>query len=497
MNWLRSIRKPLEKIAITDGQRGRHGMFLRQPPHLSRAILWTLMITTTLLLLWAAIARIDEVVMAPGKLEPINSVIPVQSAEAGVIKTITIREGQRVKAGDVMIQLDTEAIAANVKALEERLANLRAEYDFYQKLASNPSAAVTDGLPGSLPEEVVALAKDRATLAADNNLLAAMLKHSPAGLPLTPEQLQLFEVAERDREERIKQATLAAESAEKQLSALVSQASAAEKLLKNSREISESYETLTNRGSMSRIEFLLRQAEYIRSQTNVEIIADRMAGLRLDISRAREEQRNVDTAYIKEAMNRRTENDKNISEIDARLGKISLEVRRQITDGEGSLAMARVRLQHHTISAPADGVIQELRFKKPGAVISPSEALMLLVPDESLVAKVEIPNEKIGFVKEGMDCEIRIDTFPYREFGQIHGKLAIIGSDAVPNASKTGFVFPARVSLNTQSLVVRGQTTAMQSGMSVSVNIHVRRRSVMSLFVDFLMRPVEQLEQVR
>ena len=496
MNWLRSIRKPLENAAEMDRRPGGHGMFLRQPPTLSRAILWTLMGTTVALALWAAIARMDEVVAAPGKLEPLNSTIPIQAAEGGVVLSIPFKEGQRVKAGDVLIQLDQEAAAAAVRALEDRLANLKAEYEFYQKLAADPVAAVVSR-PGGLRDEVLSLAKDRASFTGDNNLRQAQLAHSADGIALSAEQRQLFEIAEQDRKERIQQATLAAEAAEKQLSALERQASAAAKLLINAREIAESYKTLTDVGSMSRIEFLLRQAEFIRSETNVEVIADRMEGLRLEIARAREEQRNVSTAYIKNAMDIRAENEKKISEIDARLGKISLEVRRQLLEADGMLAAARFRLQHHQITAPADGIIQELRFKKPGAVVSPSEALMLLVPDEALVAKIEIPNEKIGFIRPGMECEVRIDTFPYREFGQIHGTLAYIGSDAIPNAAKTHHVFPARVELRQQHLMVRGQTTAMQSGMSVSVNIHVRRRSVLSLFVDFLMRPVEHLEEVR
>jgi hemolysin D len=498
MKLLRRIREPMEKASAGSSERGAHGMFLKQPPTLSRAILWTLMLTTVAMILWAAFAQIDEVVSAPGKLQPIGSVQDIQAPVEGVLTTIHVKEGDSVEAGQILIELDQEAASATMQTLLNRLEDLKTEYGYYQKLIEETDSVLKEVQAGALPEEIISLAKDRASLIGDNRLLQAQLLHNADGADLTPDQLQLFNIAEQDRKEKVKQANLAAQSAEKELEAITGQRDAAERLAANSREITSAFESLTEKGSTAKVEFLLRQSELIRNETQVEVLADRMEALRLEISRAREEELNVETAYLKEAMSRRSDNDKKIAELDARLGKLSIETRRRIGDTEAELATAKVNLSHHSITAPYAGTIQQIKFPQPGSVVRASETLLQLVPsDERLIAKVEIPNQKVGFISAGMPCEIRVDTFPYREFGQIHGTLEILASDAVLNEPRTAFMFPARIGLEREYLSVRGKRTELQSGMSVTVNIHVRKRSVLSLFIDFLMKPIDQLEEVR
>ena len=121
-----------------------------------------------------------------------------------------------------------------------------------------------------------------------------------------------------------------------------------------------------------------------------------------------------------------------------------------------------------------------------------------MFPDDALLASVYITNKDIGFVKEGMTVDVRIDSFPFSEFGDIKGKLVWIGSDALPpDQIYQYYRFPAKVRLSRQSLLINGRKVPLQSGMGVSTNIKLRERTVMSIFTDMFSSSVESLKTVR
>ncbi len=97
-----------------------------------------------------------------------------------------------------------------------------------------------------------------------------------------------------------------------------------------------------------------------------------------------------------------------------------------------------------------------------------------------------------------MTVDVRIDSFPFSEFGDIKGKLIQIGSDALPPDQIYPFYrFPAKVQLETQQLQVNGRKILLQSGMAISTNIKIRDRTVMSIFTDMFSSNVESLKTVR
>ncbi|HEY9807176.1 MAG TPA: hypothetical protein V6D04_11450, partial [Candidatus Obscuribacterales bacterium] len=112
--------------------------------------------------------------------------------------------------------------------------------------------------------------------------------------------------------------------------------------------------------------------------------------------------------------------------------------------------------------------------------------------------KVYITNRDIGFIKEGMDVDVRIDSFPFSEFGDIKGHLTSIGSDALPpDEIRKYYSFPAKITLDEQTLRVRGREVPLQSGMSVSTNIKIRQRTVMSIFVDLFAKQLDGMKAIR
>jgi hemolysin D len=128
-NWLQGGQDFLESAVRSDHEE----VVLKQSRVWARAITWTLMGGTALGLAWLATARTEEIVVAPGKLEPLNRVIDVQMPLQGIAKTILVREGSRVKRGQILIQLDTEASKENHKATVEASDLKKAELRFKEQ----------------------------------------------------------------------------------------------------------------------------------------------------------------------------------------------------------------------------------------------------------------------------------------------------------------------------------------------------------------------------
>lgn len=124
--------------------------------------------------------------------------------------------------------------------------------------------------------------------------------------------------------------------------------------------------------------------------------------------------------------------------------------------------------------------------------------VLKIVPDDQLVAKIFINNQDIGFVKENMPVDVRLDPFPFSEFGDVKGTLIWIGSDIVPtDQMNPSYRFPAKIKLDKQTLSINSQEIRLQSGMPLSANIKIRDRTVISLFTDFFFKNSVSLNHVR
>jgi hemolysin D len=117
----RSLLK-VTQDAIERRVRSSHqSMALQQSRFLARSITWALVGTTAAALAWLALAKTDEVVVAPGKLQPIGDVKTVQMPVGGVLQKMLVKEGERVSAGQVLLQLDNEATLDRRKSLRESI----------------------------------------------------------------------------------------------------------------------------------------------------------------------------------------------------------------------------------------------------------------------------------------------------------------------------------------------------------------------------------------
>jgi hemolysin D len=163
-------------------------------------------------------------------------------------------------------------------------------------------------------------------------------------------------------------------------------------------------------------------------------------------------------------------------------------------------AQEKARLQH--LTAPVDGIVQQLAVHTIGGIVTPAQQLLIVVPlDSELEVEAMVSNRDIGFVQEGQEVQIKVDTFPFTRYGLLSGRIQHVSGDAIvadqskdknsqqggkEDAKAQDLTFAARVSLNARAMQIDNRLVNLSPGMSVTVEIKTGRRRIMS----YLLSPI-------
>ncbi len=543
----------------------------------SRGIIWTILGVTTGFVAWACFAPLEEAIPATGKLEPIDKVKDVQVPVGGVVREVSIKDGDKVIAGQKLLSLESTVAKAQLAALQNNLASMTAETRFYRSLLGQGTSALS---PQELAKlnirpEILALTKSRSSILAENELYRAEANNTKTA-NFNPEQRQRLESSRVELSSRIRAGELETGQVDNQMrenrgkrkgmselladsqatikniedkaaakrSQIAAQMSenrvryqSAQSLLASSQAILKSLKPAGEAGALSRNQ-VIKQEQEVTTRTSEVTQLDRqysklqqdeqesIANSRLEIqqqqqeikkrqneigqldqefnrlvmatNQSKEKLKNSVAVSRKDLLAKIATNDKQIAEIDGQLNKLLVEIDRRIAETNSQIGQATQTLKYQDIMAPVSGTVFELKAGTPGFVANTSEPILKIVPDNTLTAKVFITNKDLGFVKVGMPVDVRIDSFPFSEYGDVKGKITSIGSDALPADQAHPYErFPATIKLDKQNLVIKGNPVTLQSGMSLSVNIKVRDRTVMSIFTDMVMKQGDSLKTVR
>ena len=195
-----------------------------------------------------------------------------------------------------------------------------------------------------------------------------------------------------------------------------------------------------------------------------------------------------------------------VAQLDQQMAQLNSE----LADLQSRLAEARVTLRYQQLKSPVDGVVFDLQPTSAGFTAQSTQTVMKVVPYGSLEAKVEVPSNKIGFVKLPPGCpqdqdlcmraDISIDSYPSTDFGVLEGRVTRIGSDALPpdpQEQRQELSFPVTVRLDQQSLQIRsGVNLPLQVGMSLTANIKLRKVSYLQLLLGGFQDKAESLQEL-
>ncbi len=345
--------------------------FLKQDTFWIKSVSWGIIGTSLFGIGWLAIAKTEEIIVVPGKIVPIGEVKNIQMPMGGIAKNILVKEGQVVKTGDVLIELDNEANIERDKTLKKSILLKTNEQEIYNKL----------------------------------NL---------------EEQNMLLNIKELDS------------------------------------QILSSLASLKEEGAISKLEYLKQKLKLQESESKF-----------------------------------------NQSQI--QLDRQNSIFQSELADLKGNFAQNMVTLKNMSIRSPVNGVVFDLKPTTSGYAAQMTDTILKIVPLGELEARVEIPSKDIGFVSEGMDVDISIDSFPASDFGVIKGKVSRIGSDALQTEQNSSFAtFPASVKLDNQKLLLKDKTSLdLKVGMSLNANVKLRKVSYLQLLLTTFKNKTDSLKELQ
>ncbi len=411
---------------------------------ISPTVRWTMRIIVAVFcvtLLWASLGKLDIVAVAPGKMVVDSRTKVIQPAETAVVRRILVRDGQKVKAGEPLIELDATTTGAEVIQVGEALIQARLEALRLSALA----AAIDSGTP---PE-----------LAAAGDVPAERLQ---AEQMLAVSQ---FDALQAKRQSL--QATIAQRRAELQTTrdAIGPLAESA----RISKLRAEDYGRLLEGKYVGRHDYLLREQERIAAEQDLAMQRNRVQEIASALSAAQEELHVLMADFRQQTLDRLR------------------EAEQQVAQGTPELAKAGQRDRLMTLRAPVDGTVQQLEVHTVGGVVTPAQELLAVVPQEALEVEATVLNKDIGFVRPGQPVTVKIESFPYTRYGYLTGTVISVSHDAAQD-EHLGLVFPARIRLDGATLDVDGVMVDMSAGMMLSAEIKTGKRRV----IDYLLSPLRR-----
>ncbi|MHB8563078.1 MAG: HlyD family type I secretion periplasmic adaptor subunit [Acidiferrobacteraceae bacterium] len=428
-----------------------------------RIFLWSLFVLVAGLIAWSYFGRIAITATARAKFVPSARTQVVQTMEAGTITGITVHPGDRVRRGQILVTLDPKVDRATLTDHEHALTLDRLEAG---RIASElAGGAALPHLVGATPGMIIL---ERRLAQSDLALYRAEIRNANA--KLNEAQTALAASAVRLREYRSR-AALARDEA-RDAYPLV-----AEGALSGMR-----YDQLRDRA--------LKEAGAMATQEK-EIVKRR-----LGIESARSELVQTETQFAN------------------RLYKAWENERRDAYRQHQKWIAARHRFRLDWLRAPVAGTIQSVTVASLGTVVEQGQTLVTLVPTHAtLVVEGDLPARDLAFVKIGQPAAVKVDAYPFSQYGTIPGTLVSIsptteantvlteppaGEDRGPtppastaNHSGSAISSPAlfyqiKVRLERDYLVAGGRRRRMRTGMTATVDIQTGHRRV----IDFLLDPI-------
>ena len=449
-------------------------------PALPRAIIFTIASAFVVALLWSIIGHVDMVAVAPGKIISADRAKVIQPAETAVVKRLLVRDGQAVKAGDVLVELEAAATAtaAETTRIKDGLNAARLEAARHDALANAAQGTQTAAKLTPSP-------RSRGEGGGRGEGFEPHAARSPSGMPLQGHARSAGEgrQAAEERtmhsqyaEHRAKLASLDAEIKKRQAE-LQSAVELANKLTQTApiaKRRAEDYKDLVDKNFMSQHGYLEKEQVRIEQERDLAYQEAKVKELAAGIEEARTRRHSLTAEFERIAVGSKTDADKRAAQL------------------EQELIKAQTRENQQVLTAPVDGTVQQLAFHTIGGVVTPAQALMVIAPND-YQAEVEamLENKDVGFVKAGQPVEVKIETFPFTRYGTLTGTVTFVSNDAV-NDEKKGLVFQARVKLDQSVIKVDERLVNLTPGMAVSAEIATGKRKVISYFLDPLRKAANE-----
>lgn len=452
-NWLEVIRlrvqpsvdrwladwKENPEIREADFVKDADYFMIHQEPLRARVLVRTILIALALFVMWTAVALVDEITQADGKVIPSSQIQILQSLDGGIVVEINVKEGQVVDAGQILLRVDPTRFESSVRENRSQYLALTAKAARLRALA--------EGLPFVPPPEV--LVEDPKTVQDEQRLYETARSNVEAQISIARQQLVQRQQELSEMRVKREQASQAYELTAKELTLT---------------------KPLINSGAVSEVELLRLERDTTRFRGERDMAAAQI--LRSQAAMA-EASRKIEEIEL----NARNEVRKDLGDTMARLNAFT----------EGGVALAD-KVKHAAVRSPVKGTVKRLLVNTVGGVVQPGRDLIEVVPlDDALILEAKVAPKDIAFLRPGQPAMVKFTAYDFSTYGGLEAKLEHIGADSITDEKGNTF-FLVKVRTNKSSL---GANLPIIPGMVAEVDIITGQKSILA----YLLKPVLRAKQ--
>lgn len=432
---LKSEKLRTEEAAYLDGV----DSIIRAPvPVTSQWLIVSFFTLFALVLIWAVFSKIDIVSSAQGKAIPSSRIQLIQAPQLAVIDSIYVREGVRVEKGQLLVKLEKGRLSSQQRDVQARQRQLEAK-------------------------------KMRITA-----LILAAQKRKDPDYSIAPESIeqkleyQLMRDNWAMHQSEWHSISMQMDSKAAAVKRIEADIARLHKLIPLSRKNHQRHQRLYKKGGITLDKVDVAREVLIDRESTSKVLSYQLNEGEADLSQAKHEVNAFTERFIHD------------------LSIQLIEVEQELASINEQGIRVAVQLGEFILTAPVAGIVKDMAVNTEGGVVEPAQVLMQIVPENvPLEVEVKVLNRDIGFVYQGQQVTVKVDTFNFIKYGAITGTIKHLASDATED-EQLGPVYMALVELEQGSIQVGGRMAKLVPGMTMIVDMHVGQRRL----IEYILNPV-------
>lgn len=399
--------------------------------------------------IWANLARIDEVTHGQGRVVPSSEVQVLQSLEGGIVDAIMVREGDEVTAGQPLLRLRDVQASSDLGTNRKRYLGLLAKAQRLKAEAEGKpspefSEEVMNGVPQSVQDEM--------------NAFRATLQNQAT-------QAQVLEQQYAQREQEV--------------SALKTRVGDLTSVLNMSRQERDMVAPLVEKGSAPKMELLQLERAIKEKMTELNSTSGSLRQAQSAVQEAQARLNELKSAAMAQAQ--------------TELAATTIEMN-AIKETLAGLEDKKTRTE---IKSPVNGFIKDIKISTIGGVVQPAADIVEIVPkDDQLIVEAQVRPSDIAFLHPDQKAMVKITAYDFSIYGGLKGELVDISADTITN-EKGEMFYRVRVRTNETSLKRKGEVLPIIPGMVATVDIMTGKKTVMQYIMKPLIKTVNDAMRER
>lgn len=394
-------------------------------------------------ILWAIFGSVDRVVVAPGKIATRTPMVVLQPFTTSRVVSINVKPGDHVRKGQVIVAFDPIFAQADVASLQHKIESLT---DQTARLEAELSGTEFTSRAGDAPERLT--------------------------------QVQIFEQEMSDHQAEMKQRDSRLRQIESQIKVNETSIPGMQSQLDMARKVVAIQHSLRAKQAAAELDVMRAENSAIDSELRLKTTMGDLIKLREQHAEALQERR----AYL----------DKWRSDHNQQL----VRARQDLAEATETLNKARRMRDFTKIVAPMDGTVLEVPDRSIGSVLREAETIVTLVPDgASLFIEANATSRDISYVKVGDEVRIKLEAYPFQQFGTVSGVLEVIGADSAPlkqNDAQSQLVYRLQVRITDSLKELEARNIRIRPGLVASAEVKTGKRSIAAYILDPVLRTTDE-----